>query len=100
MYTCSTPLDEQFGELHDRSETTMTGISIGDDGSKVVVVLNLIALFSGGGDSLFSLFTVVEQLGKEQLIDFIGHGILWKAYRSLAAEKSALFQGRIGITIG
>lgn len=60
-----TPFDKQLGQLHDCSQTTMTGISIGDNRTKVIDVLDLRALFLGCGDSFFTLFPVVEKLCEE-----------------------------------
>lgn len=74
--TSSTTLNEQLGELHDSGKTTVTGIGIGDDRAQVVDIGNLLTLIPGCGDTLFTLFPVVEQLSKEKLVDLVGHSVL------------------------
>lgn len=76
MNTSRTTFNKELGQLHDSSETAMSRIGIGDDGSEVVVVLDGAAFFAGGGYALFALFSVVEELGHEQLVDFVGDGVL------------------------
>lgn len=74
--TGGTSLDEHLGELDDGSKTSVTGVGIGDDGSQVV---------DGGGElgslglrqrqSLLVLLSVVEELGKPQVLDLVGDGV-------------------------
>ena len=74
--TSSTSLDEQLGQLHDSSQTTVTGIGIGNDGAQVIDVGQFRALVLGGCDALLALFPVMEQLSKEELVDLVGDGVL------------------------
>lgn len=68
-------LNEQLGELHDGSQTTVAGVSIGDDGTQVVDVGQLGAVgFGGGGYAFFALLAVVEELGHEEVADLVGNG--------------------------
>jgi len=75
MDTSSPLLNEQLRQLHDGSQTSVSGISICDDGTEVVDVLELGAVgFRFGHYSLFSLLAVVEELGHEEVADFVGDG--------------------------
>lgn len=72
----SASLDEQLGQFHNSSETTMAGISIGDDGTQVVDVRQLAPLVLGGCDAFLALFPVMEQLCHEQLVYLVGDSVL------------------------
>lgn len=74
--TSSTTLNEQLGQLHHSGKTTVTSISIGDDRAQVVDIGNILALSPGRGHTLLTLFPVVEQLSKEELVDLVGHSVL------------------------
>jgi len=74
--TSSTTLNEELGELHHSGKTTVTGIGISDDRAQVVDIGNTLALGPGRGDTLFTLFPVVEQLSKEKLVDLVGDSVL------------------------
>ena len=69
-------LDEEFRQLHDSCETTVTGVSIRDDGSEEVGICNAATIGFRGGYPLFSLFAVVEELGQEQLMNLVWHSVL------------------------
>ena len=88
MNSSGAALNKELGELHDSSQTSVTGIGISNDGAEVVVVLDLVALLSRGGDALFPLFPVVEQLGEEELVDFVGDSVLYKINTTSTATFS------------
>jgi hypothetical protein len=73
--TSSSFLHEQLGQFHDRCQTSMSGISICNDGSEVIDICELGAVgFRGGCDSFFALLAVVEKLGLEEMLDLIRDG--------------------------
>lgn len=72
--TGSTLLNEELGELHDGSKTTVTGIGIGNDGAEVVVVVELLTLGLGDGETLLALLAVVEELSHEEMANLVGDG--------------------------
>jgi hypothetical protein len=74
MNTSSALFDEHLGELHDGSQTTMAGISIGDDGSQEIGVGEFGSLGLGDGEAFLALLPVVEELGEPQMIDLVGDG--------------------------
>jgi len=74
--TSSTLLDEHLGKLHDGGQTTVAGISIGDDGAKEVGGGKLGALRFGNSKALFTLLPVVEELREPEMLDFVGDGSL------------------------
>lgn len=74
--TGGTSLDEHLGELDDGSQTSVTSVGIGNDGSQVVDGgRELGSLGLGDGKSLLVLLSVVEQLGKPQVLDLVGNGV-------------------------
>lgn len=87
MDTGGTPLDEELCQLHDGRQTTMAGVGISNDGSQVVDIGNIVALFLGGCDALLTLFSIVEELGHEQLVDLVGNGILIDGVRLVGCSK-------------
>ena len=72
--TSSTLLDKQLGELHDSGETTMTGISVCDDGTEIIDVLEVGTLGFWYRETLLTLFSVVEELSHEEVADLVGDG--------------------------
>jgi hypothetical protein len=74
--TGGTLLDEELGELHDGSETTVAGISIGDDGTEVVNVEEVRTLSLGDAQALLALLAVVEELSHEEVADLVRDGSL------------------------
>lgn len=75
--TGSTLLNEQFGQLHDCGQASVSSIGIGNDGPKVIDVSELAAVrFRQGGNTLFPLLAVVEELGHEEVGDLVGDGSL------------------------
>ena len=70
--TSSSLLNEELGELHDRCQASMSSISICDDGSEVVDILELASVcFRFCGDSLLALLSIVEELGHEEMADLV-----------------------------
>ena len=75
VYTSRTLLDKQLGQLHNGSQTSMSGISICNDGTEIIDVGELGPVgFGLGGDSFFALLAVVEELGHEEVGDLVGDG--------------------------
>ena len=73
--TSSALLNEQLGQLHDRSQPTMSSISIGDDWSEVIDVGEFGPIgFRGGCNTFFSLLAVVKKLGLEKMLDLVWNG--------------------------
>jgi hypothetical protein len=72
VYTSSSLFNEQLSELHDRCQSTMSGIRICNNRTEVVNVLKLGAIrFRLGHYSLFALFAVMEELCHEKMSDLI-----------------------------
>lgn len=80
--TSSTLLDEELGQLHHSSQTTMSSIRIGNDGAEVVDVGQLGSLRFGDAQALLSLLSVVEQLRHEEVADLVGDGGLERSHVS------------------
>jgi hypothetical protein len=78
--TSSTLLDKKHGELHDRSQTSVSSVGIGNDWSEKVGVSDLRAVRLWCCETLFTLLSVVEQLGHEKMANLVRYGSL----RSLA----------------
>jgi hypothetical protein len=72
--SCRTLLNEQLGKLHDRGETTMPSIRVGNNGAEIVNVEKVCALLLGDAETLLSLLSVVEELGHEEMGDLVGNG--------------------------
>jgi hypothetical protein len=73
--TSSTLLNEHLGELHDGCETTMASVGISDNGTEVVDNGSGSELRIGQSGPAFALFSVVEQLCHEQVLDLVGNGV-------------------------
>ena len=65
MNTSGSSRDEPLGQLHHGSQTTVASVGIGNDGTEVVHIGNLGALFLGGCDAFLPLLSVVEELSHE-----------------------------------
>lgn len=76
VYSSCSLLDEQLCQLHNRGKSPMTSVSVRNDRSQEVRVCNTITIPFRRRDSLLTLFTVVEKLSQEKLLDFIGNSIL------------------------
>lgn len=76
MYTGRSILDEQFGKLHDRREAAVACVSVGYHWPKKVRVRYASSLVFRDRQTFFALFTIVEELGEEKLVDLIGNGVL------------------------
>lgn len=68
--------NEEFGEFYDGGKIIVIGIGIGDDGMEVVDVGEFGVLCFGNGEMFLMLFVVVEKLGYEEMVDFVGDGSL------------------------
>lgn len=73
--TGSALLDEHLGELHDGGETSVTGVGVGDDRTKVVDVGRLGAFLRRETRTLLTLLAVVEELSHEEMLDLVGDGV-------------------------
>lgn len=72
MNPCGTFFYEEFRQLHNSGQTTMSSISIGDNGSEIIDVRQFVAIgFRGCCHTLFALLPVVEKLCHEQMLDFV-----------------------------
>ena len=71
----SSLLDEELGELHDSSEATVTSVCVRNKGPQEVDVgcFGLV----GRAETFFTLLTVVEELGHEQVANLVGDGGVW-----------------------
>ena len=75
VYSSRSFLDEQLRELHHCGQSTMSSIRIGDDWAQVVDVCELGAVGLGfRGYTFFALLAVVEELGHEEVGDFVWDG--------------------------
>ena len=70
---CRTLLNEELGELHDRRETAMASVGVGNDRSKIVDAGQLGALSLGCGEAFLALLPVVEELRIEKLANLVGY---------------------------
>lgn len=73
--TGSTSLNEQLGQLHDSSQSSVSGISISNDGAEVINEGGNLELLPGHVSSLLPLLSVVEHLSLEQLVHLVGHSV-------------------------
>mmetsp|Transcript_39892 Transcript_39892/g.49290 ORF Transcript_39892/g.49290 Transcript_39892/m.49290 type:complete len:299 (-) Transcript_39892:19-915(-) len=72
----SSVLDEHLRQLHGGSDASVAGVSISDDGIQVVHAGSLGAFIWLHATSLLILLAIVEQLGTEELIHLVGHGVV------------------------
>ena len=75
MNTSSSLLDKELGELHDSSETTVTGICVCNKRPQEIDVGSFRLV--GRAKTLFTLLAVVEELGHEQMADLVGNSCVW-----------------------
>jgi hypothetical protein len=68
----STLLDEELGELHNSSKTTVASICISNERSQEVDVGCLRLVWRA--EALFALLAVVEELSHEEVADLVGDG--------------------------
>lgn len=68
-------LNEKLGKLHDGGQTTMASIGISNDRAHVVDVGTFVSLVLGRCQTFFSLFSVVEQLSHEEVINLLWHAV-------------------------
>ena len=67
--TGSTLLDKHLGQFHDGGESSVSSVGVGDNRSEVVDSGSRGSLSGSEVRSRFSLLSVVEELGHEQLLD-------------------------------
>ena len=82
--TGSALLNEELGELHGGGETTVAGVSVGNDGPHVINGGSRCEFCVRETSTSFALFPVVEELCGEQVLDFIWDGvirIIWSCVR-------------------
>mmetsp|Transcript_35982 Transcript_35982/g.56284 ORF Transcript_35982/g.56284 Transcript_35982/m.56284 type:complete len:558 (+) Transcript_35982:159-1832(+) len=75
MDTSSTSKDLHLDQLHDRSHTTETGITISNDGAEEINLGGLKPLFLGHVGASLTLLAVMEELGLEELLNLTGNGV-------------------------
>lgn len=73
--TGSTLLDEHLGQLHDGGQSSVSSIGISNERSQVINVGSLGSLFGSEVGTVFSLLSVVEELGHEEVLDFEGNSV-------------------------
>ncbi len=71
----STLLDEHFRELHNRSQASVTGVGISNDGTEVVDNRSFGELSISQVGASFVLFAIMEELGHEQLLNLVGYRV-------------------------
>jgi hypothetical protein len=69
--TGSTLFDEHLGELHHGSDTTVSSVCVGNDGTEEIGVGDLATLALWGAEALFTLLAVVEELGEPKMLDLV-----------------------------
>ena len=82
-----TALDEELGELHHGSQTTVTSIGVSNDRGEVVDVGKVGTRLLGVAQALLALLSVVEELGHEELVDLVGDGVLRKVSTALTLNS-------------
>ena len=75
MDACCTLLDEHLSELEDSGEATVSGVGVGDDGAEVVDVSGLGGFGRGEVGAGFALLAVMEELGLEEVLYLVWHGV-------------------------
>ena len=92
MDTSSSLLDEQLSQLHDCSQTSMSGVSICDDRAEIINVGEFVTVCPRSRcNSFFSLLAVVEELGLEQMLDFVWNGGLGSEISQLCVPSWRTF---------
>jgi hypothetical protein len=78
--TSSTLLNEELRQLHHGSQTSVSSIGISDNRAQIVDVGEFRAIsFRQGSNTLLTLLAVVEELGHEEMRDFVGDSGLEKS---------------------
>lgn len=95
--TSSAALNKQLGQLHNRSQTTMSSVSVSNNGTQVVNVCHISALLLGRRDPFFALFPVMEQLGHPELVYLVWHSVLGRLVRELL---NPMCSKRVELTMG
>ena len=95
--TSSAALNKQLGQLHNRSQTTMSSVSVSDDGTQVVNVCHISALLLGRRNPFLTLFPVMEQLGHPELVYLVWHSVLGRLVRELL---NPMCSKRVELTMG
>ncbi|GER43123.1 vacuolar protein sorting 26A [Striga asiatica] len=71
-------LNEELAELDGGGGAAEAGVSVGDDGAEVVGGwAGAGAVGAGEGHSGLALLAVVVELGEEEVLDFVGNGVVW-----------------------
>lgn len=95
MNASSTLLNEELGELHDRSQTSMSSIRIGDDWAKKISVRDIRTVGLGGRESFFALLAIVEKLCHEKVANLVGYGSLIDLAQIVQCSQSSLRRGSL-----
>ena len=90
--TGGTLFDKELGELHDGSETAVTSVGVGNNGTEVVDDGRLGALLGREVGSLLALLAVVEELCHEEVLNLEGDGVV----RVVSQIGTGLVGGRGG----
>lgn len=90
MDASNSGFDEHLDDLHNGSDSSEAGVSIGDDGDHVVdfgiLLFPLFVLLR----PLLVLFAVVEQLSLDELVDFVRdsvHGVVCEVRARLVSAR-------------
>jgi hypothetical protein len=73
--TGGTALDKHLGQLHAGGDASVSSVGVRNDGPQKVDVGRRGALLRRHGHPVFALFAVVKELGKEELLDLVWHGV-------------------------
>lgn len=77
VYRGSAVLREELGELENGGETSVPGVTVGDDGPQVVCVGCAGALLRCELPSGIPLLTVVHRLSLGEALDLVRYGVVW-----------------------
>mmetsp|Transcript_44348 Transcript_44348/g.105605 ORF Transcript_44348/g.105605 Transcript_44348/m.105605 type:complete len:297 (+) Transcript_44348:885-1775(+) len=72
----SASLNEHLGQLHGGGKATVPRVCIRDDGVQVVHAGRLGTVRRAHAPALLVLLSVVEELGTEELVHLVGHGVV------------------------
>lgn len=89
MNTSSTALDKHLGQLHNGSDTTVTSVSVGNDGTQIVDLGSLCTFLGGHGQTSLALLAVVEELSKEKMLNLVRNGV----HRVVSKIRTGLVAG-------
>lgn len=82
-------LHEKLRQFHHSGKATMAGVSIGNDGSKVVDIGHFGTVRNRRGKTFLSLLAVVKKLSHPKMTDFVRHGRLGR----VSVLKRGRFEG-------